>query len=60
MALRKRGAYDDIGLEKTDTPDAHVSGRTFRDFIAGLTARTGYTLNSDGQTRFGSSFRHKC
>jgi hypothetical protein len=32
------GAYDDIGLEKTDTPDAHLSGRTFRDFIAGLTA----------------------
>jgi hypothetical protein len=52
------GAYDDLGLptvEHTGEETAvRFTKRVFDEFLAGLTARTGYTLNTDGQTRFGS------
>jgi hypothetical protein len=52
------GVYDDIGLEKTDTPDAHLSGRTFRDFKVPLAS---LKRTSGAQKSLRKQFaEHKC
>jgi hypothetical protein len=52
-SIETPGAYDELYLPKDENPDADECMKTFRLFLGGLTARTGFILNGDGERRLG-------
>jgi hypothetical protein len=58
IGVQDPGMWDDLGLPTSDVADTEENGREiarqFWAFIDSITARTGYTLNSSGRSRFAS------